>query len=203
MTHISGSMGDDRDLFSDFPGAGVEPRAAAEPVAMNEANVVKALAVIQSLLAAGKRSPFDFDLENAKMLWGARLAPYPLELLMAAANEYIAVPGPDWPTVGDVETTAKFILNERQREERMRGDDTAGPCPECEGVRFIRVPDHAINTDGPHHMQPCSTCPDMRERYEAYMDGHWSPDHEPCGRCMKWRDPPRWKRRQKATAGRR
>lgn len=178
----------DEELFGD----------AVEPTGTDDADVVKALVVLRALKAAGLKTPFDFHEDEAKFIWGARLRVYSLDVLTDALTDWIASPGGDFPSVGDMETSANFVIAERQRAERDRLHAATGECVECEGIHWVRepVPDDKLVFGGAtHFMRPCGTCPEMQRRYQLYVRGHFSSNHRVCEECDEYRDPQRHKAR--------
>lgn len=180
----------DAELWADHAAVPAEPQLIPD-----DAAIIKALAILRALQAAGLKSQFGFDLDEAKMLWAARLAPFHMDVLTAAITDWISSPGTDFPSVGDVETVAKSILAKRLRESPEEVARTQKSCSECEGLHWLRIEDRDPETrqlTGGHHMRPCNYCPEMKERSDLYDQGHWEPDHQDKGGCPKcWKYSPK------------
>lgn len=182
-------------------GTSLERTGVAEPLAeldedARAAREAKAVAVFRTLSEAGLKQRFEFEPDQAKKQWGVKLAPYPLAVLMEVC-EFFIKETTEFPTVGEVETQARYIVNERQREERARGRAQLGPCERCDGARWVRV-DNAHLTAVPdgkggtieylgHHMEPCPECPDMAQRAALYPAGCMTDEHVDAGGCVNCR----------------
>ena len=206
MTHIG-------DMLPTPGSAAVAPQDAldgfvepAAPTVPRQA-MTNALAVIRMLQAAGCKAPFDFNPEDAAPLWAVKLSPYAMDVLIEAAQEWVDAPGTEFPSLGDMETTAKAVAV--QRDRRKVADDSPGICEECEGGRYVRVIDATIQVETyaskkarrmsrapdsiepeyedqvQHHMAPCTRC--LPDKADLYARGHWDSQHIDNGGCTQCR----------------
>jgi hypothetical protein len=191
----------DKELFADMT-----PTAAAPQVLPDDAAKIKALYILKALLAAGLKAPYGFDLDEAASLWASRLAPFGLNVLEAAVQEWIGMPGNEFPTVGDVETVARAITIERRAQSPEERARAARTCPTCEGVHWVRVKDRAPQTGlllPTTHLRPCPDCPEMSVRSELYDRGHFDAEHQDKGGCPKcWPYMPSQRHRLRAAKAR-
>lgn len=213
MSHI-GSFARDEDLF----GTAIEPaRPAVErtEVVTNEGDVTKALIVLRALSAAGLRKPYDFNLEEAKLIWATQIGKFSLDELTEAVRDWIAQPDQDFPAVGDVVAVCNGLRKEQEKERRItdaqerrvtEAKDWDG-CQECSDNKWVRaygpviktdiakgvpekyeVPDGTVVETRSHYMRPCSLCPDMRRAWELFSTSHFTADHISSGACKQCRE---------------
>lgn len=189
----------DVELFADMT-----PNAQAAQVLPDDAAKVKAGYIFRVLINAGCKQPFGFDIDDATVLWAARLAPYGLNELEAAVGEWIGSPGKEFPSVGDVETVARAITIERAAQSPDELARTQRTCTICDGLHWVKVKDRHPETHellDTTHMRPCPECPEMKDRSELYDRGHWDPEHQDKGGCPKcWPYMPNQRHRERAKA---
>lgn len=186
MTDSPRRLSPDEVLF----GAEVLPAAEREKQPVTEGDVLKAQTVIRALIDGGKKSPFDFNPEEAKFLWAIKLRQFPLDVAIEAANEIVSAPGTEWPGLGDVEQLARLIIAERTREEREAEAQVTPLCGTCEGTRWIRVYDGTgtqsvgKGAEPGTHMEECPDCPVMAERRDIMRERkHGDQAHIDRGGC--------------------
>lgn len=165
----------DLESFADKVVAPLAPQAVPD-----DAAIVKAQVVLRALMAAGLKTQFNFDIEEAKMLWAARLGRFHIDILTEAISDWISQPGVDFPSVGDVEAQAEYVMGELQREYDNERAFNRQACHECDGVRWVRVQDAKGSGT---HMRPCPVCPEMTARSELYDRGHFLAEHIERGGC--------------------
>jgi hypothetical protein len=205
----------DEVLFADYPGRPDPDR----PV--TDADVNKAQTMIRALLEAGKKTQFDFNPEEAKYLWAIKLKVFSIDVLTEAVNQFIDAPGNDFPSLGDMEQMARFVVAERLRDDREEQAATRGECEECGGVLYVRVVDGTLSIEtytsqrarrtNPllepvyldverWHMAPCPVCPEMERRRDLWDRGHWEADHVDYGGCPQcWEYHPSLAHRARAS----
>jgi hypothetical protein len=196
---------DDEKLFGDLvPAAAVEV-VSWDPDDATDADVAKATVLLRLLADACIRPPFDFRPDDAKRLWGVRLGRFPMNVLAEVVNEIVGSGEREFPVLGEVETLASFIVNERAREHVVEDARNVGPCSECDDAHWVRVeiPAHKLPDNGmTHFMRPCERC--LPEMYELYIHGHLTIEHADKGGCPTCRprayDPPKRPKRYRVKA---
>ena len=87
MTHIGSAL--------DAVGGALQP-ALGEPeevtIEVDQSAVNKALLVLRQLKAAGMKTPFDFSMEDASLLWATQISQFSGGILNDAVQEWIADP---------------------------------------------------------------------------------------------------------------
>lgn len=192
--HVSNYLSD-VEAFADMAPRPIEAQLLPDGPALAKADYV-----LKTLLGAGLKSAFGFDREAATTLWAGRLGRFSLAVLEEAIVDWVARPGTDFPSVGDVETNAAFIASEREREASHEARNRAA-CSECDDVHYVRVLDDPSKPAGGHHMMPCPACPAMRERLAAYDGKHFKVAHIVAGGCpVCWPYLPSQAHRRRAAA---
>lgn len=180
----------DEDLFG---GAVVPPSAIAQQELPTRSDLIKAEVVLSALVAAGLRTKYEFDPGSPDVvaLWAARLKPYPVAVLTEAIRDWTSQADDDFPSLGEVETCAQFVVAEQLRAERLEEVAAHGACRTCDGNRYVRVYADGLMLDpdvpaGAHsHMAPCPdpSHTDMVKRRDLWDRGHWLPEHVDGGGC--------------------
>ncbi len=176
----------DQALFDGHPDivAAAFPPTAPPDQTVTDGDVLKAQVILRALVDAGLKKPFDFNPQEAKYLWAARLKRFTLDELTDAISDWITTPGAEFPSLGDVEQAAQFVIDHAIEEQRQEDATTRGLCPTCSdgysNIHYVRVQN--ANGEG-HHMAPCPDCPDMEKRRELWDRGHWDPLHIERGGC--------------------
>lgn len=199
------------------PGKAVQPRMdPGEDVEISttrdrQVNEDKAKAIIRILTAANLKQEYRFDPEEAAVLWAAKLAPFSFEVLSEAARAWIDSPDKEFPTLGQLETQARYVHGQNERERIANDSDQAHTyaCEECGvwGPGDGPVLDEGQDTDvwvgnlhwirveipeskrrpgaADHYMRPCPRC--LPERARLFDAGHWREDHIAGGGCSQCR----------------
>lgn len=199
MTDLSNS------LEAITEGGALVPATTPEITVAPDPNMVnKARHVIRQLKAAGLKTPFDFDIEEASVTWSTLVGPFIVSVLDEAVRSWIEDPEQSFPAVGDFTAVCQWVVTERMRRsaEADKTARTQTQCVECGvpdevdsvlgfipgfTVRWVRVED--ATGDG-HHMRPCSRC--LPDRYELYQTGHFDKDHVArggCSDCVEYNKP--------------
>ena len=92
------------------------PQAAPEDPA-------KAEAILRSLLAAGLKEPYQFNLQEAVALWAPVLNRYTFEDLQEAAKAWTQGPDKEFPSLGQLETQVKYVAS--HKTTTLDNDDQA------------------------------------------------------------------------------
>lgn len=178
----------DAELFADAVDRPVAPQLVPD-----DAAIVKSQIILRALVAAGLKTEFHFDLDEAKILWAGRLARFKLDVLEEAITDWISAPGRDFPTVGDVESAAISVNSKRAADaEYAKHAHNKPTCVDCDGIRWVKVFDvdpESGATLQTWHLRPCPSCPEMRERSDLYDAEHFTPvhqDHGGCPQCWKY-----------------
>lgn len=171
----------------------------------------KARLVINALAAAALPLPFGFDEDTVVELWAGLIGTFTVADLTAAVGQWVMNES-KYPTVEQFLRIVQRVSYDRVKAARPLDEE----CPECEGVRYVRIVDETIQVetwaskklhrkrdgtdDGSeenrefvdvelHHYQPCSLC--IPDRFDLYMRGHWDAGHLPCPTCRPYREPGR------------
>lgn len=207
---------EDVDVVDPDEPQGLTPIAERQTT---DSDVLKATVILRALMDAGLKLPFDFNPDAAKYLWATRLKTFSLDVLTEAVTDWTSQKGHDWPSLGDIETCARYVIGQRTREETAT---EVGDCDMCgqnmSGPGYVRVEDRTPEGQEPykipvgkdqiptevetHHMAPCPNPAHkiMVKRRELYDRNHFTMEHLEKGGCPGcWEYTPSLAHRAKAA----
>lgn len=128
--------------------------------------------------------------------WADALKEFDSDICERSATSWIRT-GTNFPHLAAFISWCRMAVNDRAEDERMSHPDRV--CTSCQNKNYVTVrvgkvfrdPRTGLNAVGDsEYAFPCPSCPHMANRLQLWLDGHWDPDHEICGRCREYRDPP-------------